>query len=112
MDTALTVSLSLIFGFTAGLIIWQRIVRWIYGLYLVVKEKRSLWLLPMAGILHSAPWLVVAAVSTSIYIFSKPQYEAARWFVFAMCMAPLFAISFVVRFLRRRKQQVVERAQP
>jgi len=70
--------LAALIGFNMGLLIWSSTIRWIYSIWQVAKQRSDTdqaELVPWVSVLllHSGPWLVVAAAAFVYYILSKPH---------------------------------------
>ena len=114
MDTISYLPLSL-FGLFIGLLVWSRAVRWIFSLFIAIRDKRSptttagSWTnVVVTGFLSSAPWLLIAVAALATYILSHPHSAGWLWFFYGMLATPLLiAVNLLQFFRRRRKHKAV-----
>jgi hypothetical protein len=102
------------FGVFAGLVVWNRAVRWGQSVWVVMRTKpesgdvasRSTGAILATLVLHSGPWLVGLAAFLAWSVLSKNHAPAWNWFFGgALAVPPIIALNvyFLVRRMRRAK---------
>jgi phosphotransferase system glucose/maltose/N-acetylglucosamine-specific IIC component len=102
------------FGFYMGLLVWTSTIRWIYSIWQVATERSAAGqgkFLPGASVLllHSGPWLLIAAAAFAYYILSRPHEPWWFWFFVGSLFAPVLSalrVAFVMRCLKQSKAKV------
>ena len=110
MTEVATPALSVL-GFFAGTLLWTQFTRWVGLIYvsgskhggdfLGPPRRRLLWAAPVVGLLHPAPWLIVAAAYLGIRAYRFHAGEGWAWFFGGLSLALLLMTLTTVLALGR-----------
>ena len=97
-------------GLVTGLLIMSRTAHWISAIYQAVASGRGSSTRTALGLtavllLHSGPWLLVAAAIFAYAILPSPHHAEWIWFFSGVLAAPLVNAAILFRFLRLRRKR-------
>ncbi len=104
---SLTHIIVFVFGFGAGLLVWNRTVRWTVAVWSAYRERRASGLgfaIPSVLFLHSGPWLLGLAIFFTAHILSSPHSPEWNWFFAGPLVVPPVIGVLVFRVLRHQKK--------
>ena len=112
VQTFLVSGLAGFAGFFVCMMVWIRVVRWVYSVWLVTRErrrntaKRSVFRIIATLLLSSGPWALVLFVGFTIYNLSRSHNAAWNWFIVGALFALLFVAVNVALIFRRLRRPV------